>query len=53
MSYIGQINIPQTNIYEGYLILYQEVVDPVQGPTKYSLHEYILTGWNKKPLYAE
>ena len=47
MSYTVQIKIHQTNIYRGYLVLYQEGADPVQGPTKDCLQYDILTGWNK------
>ena len=53
MSYIVQIKIHQTNIYRGYLVLYQEGADPVQGPTKDCLQYDILTGWNKTSFYAE
>ena len=48
MSYNREINIHQTNINRGYIVLCQEGVDPVQGPTKDGLQDDILTGWNKK-----
>ena len=48
-----QIIIHLTNINRGYIVLCQEGVDPVQGPTKDGLQDDILTGWNKNTFYAE
>ena len=53
MSYIVQIKIHLTNSYRGYLVLYQEGADPVQGTTQDRLQYDILTGWNKTSFYGE